>query len=263
MKKVILLCAAVLFMISTQAQIKQSNSAKYAFAYSGEMHKKNSLSLMSLKKSLEDEPAGSTADDHEFLIGFRFMPTISSFDVNEVDNSTIETTAIVSYGWGGLIGATLSENVALQAEVIYSTYAQKFKEGQNETTLKLNYINIPLMLVLNTDYTKPVNFNIAAGPQIGLNTGSKIEAGADGNGTDTVHAVLAVKPADIGLAYGAGFDFGFGESLSTRLCIGFRGVFGLVDISDDSNNLETNEYYVLDKAHVKTYSLYFGLTFAL
>jgi hypothetical protein len=35
----------------------------------------------------------------------------------------------------------------------------------------------------------------------------------------------------------------------------------LVDISDKNNNSTTNDYYILDRAHVKTYSGYLGLGF--
>src|SRR5205085_11827790 len=135
-----------------------------------------------------------------------------------------ETSAVLSWGFGGLIGFNVSDHVGFQAEVIYLPLAQKFKNANGENTIKLNYINIPLMMVLNTDYSAPVNLNVAFGPQIGINTGSKIESGSNGNGTDTVHAVLSVKPSDIGFAYGAGLDFGMGKS--AKFCIGFRGVFG-------------------------------------
>jgi hypothetical protein len=50
---------------------------------------------------------------------------------------------------------------------------------------------------------------------------------------------------------GAGVDFGS----EVKFSVGFRGVYGLVDISDQSQSVTTNEYYVLDRSHVKTYFL--------
>lgn len=223
------------------------------FASSVKMSKKQH-SLHALKVEEGDDNNSSTG----LYVGFRFMPTFTVLDYAQVDNSTVETTMVLGYGFGGLIGVAVSDNVGIQAEVIYSALAQKYKEGDRTRTIKLNYINIPLLLVLNTGLDKPVNLNVAVGPQLGLNVGSSIDGSADGSGTDTVHAVLAVKKGDIGVAYGAGLDFGSGNM---KFCVGFRGVFGLVDISDNSHNKETNDYYVLDKAHVKTYAGYVGITF--
>jgi opacity protein-like surface antigen len=250
MKKMILMYILGLCTLPSIAQLTYP-SAQYSLA-----------SATVLNNSFDDTESAPASSDSRFLIGFRFMPTISSFDVHKVDANTIETSSVVSYGYGGLIGFTVSDNVAFQGEFIYSTYAQKFKDASGEGRVELSYINIPLMLVLNTNYNAPVNLNIAIGPQIGINTGSKLEAGSAGNGTDTIHAVLSVKPADVGFAYGAGLDFGFGPDLTTRLSIGFRGVYGLVDISDNSQSLTTDEFYVLDRSHMKTYSAYIGLTFA-
>jgi hypothetical protein len=73
--------------------------------------------------------------------------------------------------------------------------------------------------------------------------------------------VLAVKKGDLGFAYGAGIDFGLNPAKSFRLGIGFRGVYGLFDISDNNRNLNTESYYLLGKTHVKTYSGYAGISY--
>jgi opacity protein-like surface antigen len=205
-------------------------------------------------------PAPQQADDNDdyakFYLGARFMPTFTKFKVTTLDNGTAKTTFVVGYGVGGFLGVNLSKNAGIQAEVIYSTLSQKYTDRNIERRIDLSYIHIPLLLVLNTDVSKPVNLNICAGPQIGINTGSKLEA-EGGSGVDTVQAVIAVKPADIGLAYGAGLDFRLGEDLS--LGVGFRGVYGLLDISDNSKTTTTNQYYILDRSHVTTYAGYIGL----
>ena len=120
-------------------------------------------------------------------------------------------------------------------------------------------MNFPLLLGLHTGYNKPVSFNITFGPQIGFNTGSSLD-GSGSDGIDSVEASINVKPADLGIAYGAGLDFGFGKQRLVHLNVGFRGVYGILDISDESNNTTTDNYYVLDRAHLKTYSGYAGLS---
>ena len=95
--------------------------------------------------------------------------------------------------------------------------------------------------------------------RIGISVGSELFT-SDGGDPDN-EAVLSVKKGDLGFAYGAGFDFGLNTAKTFRLGIGFRGVYGLIDISDNSNNNSTNSYYVLDKALIKTYSVYLGASF--
>jgi hypothetical protein len=208
-----------------------------------------------------DDSKSDNGDAASAYFGVRYMPTFTFLKFNQVDNSTVETTAVWGHGFGALLGFNLSDHVGLQGEVIYSSLSQKYRVGERENEVKLNYVNIPLLLVLNTDYSAPVNLNFVIGPQLGINVGSSVNSSANGSGTDTLNARIAVKSGDVGFAYGAGLDFGMGTSGRTRLSLGFRGVYGLVDVSDNSNNLETSDYYVLDKSHVKTYAGYIGLTF--
>lgn len=187
------------------------------------------------------------------------MPTISSLDVQSSSGGQISGDATVGFGAGIFLGFNFSDNFGLQGEAIYSTLNQKYTEDDVEKEIKLEYINIPLLLSFNTGKLKPVNFNVVAGPQIGISVGSELFT-SDGGDPDN-EAVLSVKKGDLGFAYGAGFDFGLNTAKTFRLGIGFRGVYGLIDISDNSNNNSTNSYYVLDKAHIKTYSVYLGASF--
>ena len=191
--------------------------------------------------------------------GVRFMPTISSLDVQSSSGGQISGDATVGFGAGIFLGFNFSDNFGLQGEAIYSTLNQKYTEDDVEKEIKLEYINIPLLLSFNTGKLKPVNFNVVAGPQIGISVGSELFT-SDGGDPDN-EAVLSVKKGDLGFAYGAGFDFGLNAARTFRLGLGFRGVYGLIDISDNSNNNSTNSYYVLDKAHIKTYSVYLGASF--
>lgn len=194
----------------------------------------------------------------KFYLGARYMPTFTHFDVNTNDNGTAETSFAVGHGVGGYMGTNFNKNVGLQLEVIYSELSQKYKYQGKVSKVGLSYLHIPLMLVLNTDITKPVNFNITAGPQIGINVGTKYED-YENSGNDSIKAVVAVKQSDLGFAYGAGFDFRLAKEV--QLGIGFRGVYGLVDISDKSRTRSTGEYLVIDKTHINTYAAYIGLRF--
>jgi Outer membrane protein beta-barrel domain len=194
-------------------------------------------------------------------IGARLLPIFSNFDVSQPNGSTFKTTAVVTLGGGGLIGYNFTNHFALQGEVLYSPLAQKYNDELDHShTVHLDYLNIPVLAVFNTGVDKPVNLNIALGPQLGINAGSRVDAGSSGD-VDTVTAVLKVKPADIGIAYGVGLDFGGVGRITFD--VGYRGVVGLVDISDNSNTLETGQYYILQKSHITTHAGYVGVKFKL
>jgi len=199
---------------------------------------------------------GLNAQKGEF--GVRFMPTISNFDVQTSSGGKISGDATLGYGAGVILGFNFTDHIGIQGEVIYSTLNQKYTEDDIEREIKLEYINVPLLLSYNTGKLNPVNFNVVVGPQIGLSVGSEL---LQNSGDPNDEAVLSVKKGDLGFAYGAGFDFGLNAAKTFRLGIGFRGVYGLLDISDNSNNISTENYFVLDKAHVKTYSAYLGISF--
>jgi hypothetical protein len=192
--------------------------------------------------------------------GVRFMPTFSKFDIQTSSGGKISGEGTLGFGVGALLGFSFTKHVGVQAEVIYSALAQKYKEQNVEREIKLKYFNIPLLLSLNTGKTKMINLNIVAGPQIGISAGSSLHI-SSGSGADSTNAVLAVKKGDLGFAYGVGLDFGLNPSRTARLSIGYRGVYGLLDISDDSATLTTESFYVLDRSHIKTNAAYIGLSF--
>jgi Outer membrane protein beta-barrel domain len=189
--------------------------------------------------------------------GLRFMPTFSSTDIQISSGGEVQGNATLGFGAGAILGFNFSDYIGIQGEVMYSSTSQKYKEDDVERKINLKYVNIPLLLSLNTGKMKPFNFNVVAGPQMGISVGSSIS----GVATDSMNAVLSVKKGDLGVAFGAGFDFGLNPERTFRLSMGYRGVRGLFDISDDNNSLDNNSYYVLDKAHTKSNSAYIGLSF--
>jgi opacity protein-like surface antigen len=203
----------------------------------------------------EDEPEREVKHGY---IGGRVLATASYFRVQNAQGDELTATTDVTYGGGGLLGANFGRNVGMQLEVLYSPLSQKYSDQGISRTVHVTYLNIPLLLMLNTDVTKPVNLNICGGPQLGINTGSKVETNhVEGTDETQVDAVLKVKTSDVGLAFGAGLDFNIANAIT--LNVGYRGVYGLLDISDKSATTTTNQYYILDRSHVQTHSAYAGL----
>ncbi len=191
--------------------------------------------------------------------GLRFMPTVSALDINTSSGGTVKGEATLGYGFGAFLGFNFTDHFGIQGEVIYNSTSQKYKELDVERKITLKYVNIPILLSFNTGKVNFVNFNIVAGPQIGISAGSDLIT-SGGNGNEPPEAVLSVKKGDLGVAYGAGLDFGLNEARNIRLGVGFRGVYGLFDISDNSKTSTTNGYYVLDRPHFMTYSGHVGMS---
>lgn len=202
----------------------------------------------------------SSPSFHIVEFGFRFMPTFSSFDMKTSSGGTVKGEVTLGYGAGALLAINFSNHVGIQGEVIYNSLSQKFVDQELEREINLRYVNIPLLLSLNTGKSKPVNLNVVVGPQIGYNVGSSITS-SGGASSDTLTTVLAIKKSDLGFAYGAGLEFALNETRTIRLDVGFRGVYGFVNVSNTSQTTETNSYYILDRAKVKTNAGYIGITF--
>lgn len=192
--------------------------------------------------------------------GIKFMPTISTFDLQTSSGGTIKGEATLGYGAGASLGFNFTKHVGMQIEVIYNSLSQKYKDAELDREINVRYVNIPFLFSLNTNKIRPVNLSLVAGPQIGFNVGSSIKGGSSST-SDTLTAVLATKKSDVGFAYGIGLEFMLNEARNMRLDIGFRGVYGFANISETKPITSENAYYILDRATVRTKSGYIGITF--
>ncbi len=209
-------------------------------------------------------PQPTEAEDYPqagFHLGLRFQPGFTAIKSSGNDVNTISVSGKVGYGFGMSFAYYFNNYFGTQLELMYSTLSQQYTDKYNKThNVDLNYISIPLIATLNSNYGKPVNINVAFGPQLGLLVGSKV-SGNDGD----FNAVLAAKGTDLGVGFGGGLDFALGPKHHTHINLGYRGVQGLLDIdnSNGSTNLSTNQYYILQKSKTNTNSLYLGIMFKL
>lgn len=253
MKKYIHVAAGTMFLFSTsQAQVNTDNSPN---TNSGGAAAVSEIKTIPMVEEISRDPDPAFRNG---IFGIRFMPTISKIKVQDSDGNTVNGEAVVSLGYGGLLGFNFNKHVGIQAEVIYSTLSQKYKDHTLDRQIDITYVNIPLLLSLNTNRINVVNLNLVVGPQLGINVGSSVTTSGAPNGNANTEAVLAVKKTDFGVAYGAGLDFALNKARTIRLDIGARGVLGLLDVSDRSGTMETNSYYILQKDQTEAYSGYIG-----
>ena len=215
--------------------------------------------LFSNTKLIAQDDAG--ADKlRRFEIGIRFMPTFSKLDLTSSSGGKVTGSAKLNFGAGGLVGFSFTKHMGTQVEVIYTSITQKYVENNKEESVNLKYMNFPVLFRLNTDKTRRVNLNAVVGPQIGLSIGSSFSAttGTDSSG---VTNSSDVKAGDLGFAYGAGLDFAINPARSMNIGVGYRGVYGLIDVSNNNKNTTTSTAYVLDKTNIVTNAFYIGFSF--
>lgn len=187
-------------------------------------------------------------------LGFRYMPTFSSIDVQTYNGEVIKGSVKVRHGFGGMLGINFGSHVGIQGEVNYYQVSQDYRDNSLDRTVKLRYINIPVLLSLNTNKAGIVNLNFVAGPQFGINVGSSLKTSGTEN-TGTLNATVAMKKGDVGFAYGAGLGIG---NHNVRLDLGYRGFFGFVKMNDTAGE---GSYNVVVNASRQSHGAYIGLTF--
>jgi len=245
-------------MLKTASAQEDENKVKSSTTTTTTVTQETQVNDNQAKPAEQPQGEESSSEWKGFHIGAVAQATFTDVKIDGA-NGTVNTSYVVGYGGGAFIGYFFTKNVEVRVEALYSSLAQEIEENSIKRKLELSYVNFPLLLALHTGYDKPVSLNVTFGPQAGINTGSSLE-GSGSEGIDTVQASINVKPADLGIAYGAGLDFGLGPERLVHLNVGFRGVYGLVDISENSNNTTTNNYYIIDRAHLKTYSGYAGVS---
>ncbi|HOZ50300.1 MAG TPA: porin family protein [Chitinophagaceae bacterium] len=191
------------------------------------------------------------------MLGFRLMPTVTAMKIQTSSGGSYQSQAVLGFGIGGVAGYSITEHLGIQGEVMYNSLSQKYVLSNSVNKINLRYLNIPVLLSINTGRSNSVNANIVLGPQVGFSVGSKLSS----TGSDSVQAVLAVKKSDFGFAYGAGIDFGLNPNKTFRLAMGFRGVYGLFNIANSNSSNSNNSYYILGKTNIETYAVYLGINF--
>lgn len=132
---------------------------------------------------------------------------------------------------GGVVEVPISEKFSVQPELIYSQQGLQFKDGDFESKLKLDYINIPVM----AKFYVADGFAIELGPQIGILASAKAEA--DGDEEDIKDFV---KKSDISLGGGVSYKMATGLFFQGRYMIGISDVNDTNDENTFGDNLNNS-----------------------
>ncbi len=174
------------------------------------------------------------------VFGLKAGLNLSKWKVDNQDNDALGT--LTGFHIGGLAHFHLSDKIAFQPEIQYSTQGAEDNLSGNDVEFRTRHINIPLMF----QYMFNNGFRIEAGPQIGflvsaddkLPNGSEIDSKSEYKKTDFALGV--------GLNYLTYSGFGFGG----------RYNFGLSNINDDTRLndtynrvLQLSVFYMFDSRH--------------
>ena len=142
----------------------------------------------------------ATAFAQKFEIGAKAGANISNFTGHE-NWQNAKTNSLVGFHVGGFVSFFLGNNFAIQPEVLFSSQGAKYKDATHEENLKLNYINVPVML----KYRGNKGFYVEAGPQLGFKI-SESSSSIDSLG----------KSTDLSIAGGIGYHSKIGLGIGAR-----------------------------------------------
>lgn len=169
---------------------------------------------------------------------------LGNFDFDETNDFEART----SFHVGGLVEIPISEKFAIQPEVLYSSQGAKstyryddgFDFENSESTIKLDYITLPIM----AKFMPFEGFSIEAGPQVGFLVSAKSDNEFSytdsGTGETVSGSEDGVDVKDLYKSIDFGLNFGVGYRLENGIMFQARYNFGLADIDeeDDSDDFE-------------------------
>lgn len=214
---------------------------------------KKSITLISLTLF---SIAGLHAQSENSEVGVKGGANFSNFYSDEVDDQDLR----IGFQGGLFFKAGLTDFLAIQPELLFSQKGSTIKydnflTGNADFTTQLNYIEVPIMGVLNlTD-----NFNLHAGPYFAYLVNVSVENNAENNTFNFAENLNEddFNRLDYGVGIGAGFEF-------EVLRFGARYNYGLAEVGkEQSFSFEGSEVTSDQFKDLKnsTFSLYLGLSF--
>jgi len=196
------------------------------------------------------------AQDGESEFGIKGGVNFSNFYSNEVDDQNLR----IGYNAGLFFKAAITDFFALQPEVLFTTKGattkyDNFLTGEAEFSQHLNYIEVPLLAVVNLGES----FNVHAGPYVAYLLKAQVENKTSNGNADFVEDLNEAdyERLDYGIAVGAGFEFDV-------IRFGARYDYGLRQIGKDQNfNVFGAPFNSASFSDLKnsSASLYIGLSF--
>lgn len=130
--------------------------------------------------------------------GLRLGMNIAN-QTTSLGGTSISASAKVGLMAGGYLTIMTSEKFGIQPELVFSQFGASASSGGTSMSNNFNYLSLPVIL----RYNVTPNFNLQAGPQLGI-----LLSASQTSGSTTVDIKDQANGIDFGLVFGAGIDFG-------------------------------------------------------
>ena len=194
--------------------------------------------------------AGAHADA-AWTVGLKGGPCLATLGGDDADDAGTRT----SFGGGLFAQGDFSENVALRFEALFLHKGADYDDGGQDEELSLDYLELPILFVLQLPVSLETTLNAFAGPTIGIGMGAEYES-RFGNSTVIEDVDDQFADLDVGLAIGVG------ASVAVQsVVIGFDARFdaGLTGAGEDDAPGE--QFEVKNRAWLFLASLGFPLSY--
>ncbi len=161
---------------------------------------------------------------------------LNAFTVNFDDDSNNDWK--IGFHLGLLGHFHLSDQFALQPEVVFSTQGAKYEIAGTEADLNLNYVNIPVLF----QYMFDNGFRLQAGPQVGILVSANSEA--NNNSLDMKDDFETI---DLGLSVGVSYinpESNFGVDL--RYNHGLTNINASGNVNAYNRGLQAGVFYLFN-----------------
>jgi hypothetical protein len=155
------------------------------------------------------------------------------------DDAPDDTSMRTGFQGGLFVGTNVSEQFGFRLEGLWVQKGAKFDQdfggtiGVKEVSAKLDYIEFPLLFVLNFAGGETLGFNLFAGPTFGFNISATTEV--DGGDSDDIDNV---KSFEFGAAIGAGIAKKMASGKSIGLDV--RYSLGATSVIEDVGSVSTD-----------------------
>ena len=175
----------------------------------------------------------SPAAAQQRQVGVKVGPTFPAvvFDTDDEDDDT-DYGRRVAAAFGAFLVQPLNERFAAQFELLYIAKGGKLTSdaGGDAVTLKLDYVEVPVLARVALTRTAKRSFFLFAGPSFAVRTGASLEESVLVNGIrygDAIDVGVDFKRFELGLIAGGGAEIG------QWIVVDARYGWGLTDINSN------------------------------
>jgi hypothetical protein len=154
---------------------------------------------------------------------------------DEGDNSDMKA----GFHIGMLAHIHMSDNFALQPELVYSSQGAKTEVDGDKVNFNLNYVNVPLLF----QYMFDNGFRLEAGPQIGFLASAKYKN--DGNSVDIKEGFNSIE---FGVPLGVGYISPSGFGVDARYNIGLSNINETDNVKAHNRGFQLGVFYQFNHA---------------